>query len=77
MDTNIDVNSLLKTVTGLKSALAGIKAFEKEVKENLPKIEHSDKQKADEIKNLLSKLDIQSADNVLLDFDKLLAQINA
>jgi hypothetical protein len=71
MDTNIDVNSLLKTVNGLKSALSGIKEFEKEVNENLPKIEESDKQKADEIKRLLSKLDIQSADNVLLDFDKI------
>lgn len=62
MDINIDVNSLLKTVNSLKSALEGIKSFQKEVNENLPIIEQSDKQNADEIKNLLGKLDIQSTE---------------
>lgn len=73
----MDTNSLSKTIDGLKSALEGIKSFEKEVNINLPVLEEADKEKADEVKKMLSKLDIKSADSVMLELNTLLAKINA
>lgn len=73
----MDTNSLSKTIDGLKAALEGIKSFEKEVNINLPALEEADKEKADEVKKMLSKLDIKSADSVMLELNTLLAQINA